>query len=211
MKSNSDRCADASAKRAGFKRARRTGAAAAPPSAASPISRFVAIDEIPEAGFQIRVSADEAERAALAKADGLIGIESLEADLAIAKKSATKFSVAGPLRARVVQTCVVSLEEFETDIEAEVEAEFVVPDEKSEAPGRSSDRGVPASAQIDAPEPIVDGRIDVGALVEEFFVLSLDPHPRKPGVRFDAAEYSQSSDGATSPFAALKKLKDQDR
>ena len=36
----------------------------------------------------------------------------------------------------------------------------------------------------DAPDPIVDGKIDLGALAAEFLALGLDPYPRKPGVAF---------------------------
>ena len=34
----------------------------------------------------------------------------------------------------------------------------------------------------DEPDPIIDGKIDLGALAAEFFALGLDPYPRKPGV-----------------------------
>ena len=37
---------------------------------------------------------------------------------------------------------------------------------------------------VDAPDPIVDGKIDLGALAAEFMVLGLDPYPRKPGAEF---------------------------
>ena len=215
MKSNSGRLGNASGRDAASRKPRRPEIANAPLGKTSPLSHLVEIDEVPEAGLRIAIRADEATRAAIAKADGLVAIKSLEADLDVAKESPTKFRIAGPLRARVVQTCVVSLEAFESDIEAEVEAEFAVGVETS-APlprglrdPRSHGSASPTlAAQLDAPEPIVDGRIDVGALAEEFFVLSLDPHPRKPGVQFDAERFSQNSDEVASPFAALKKLKD---
>jgi uncharacterized metal-binding protein YceD (DUF177 family) len=218
MKSNSGRRGNASGKDVAFRKPRRPEIAAiAPLSKDSPLSHLVEIEEIPEAGLRIAIRADEAARAAIAKADGLVAIQSLEADLEVAKESATKFRVAGPLRARVVQTCVVSLEAFESDIEAEVEAEFAVSAE-TRAPLPRGLRDAPfdggasptLAARLDAPEPIVDGRIDVGALAEEFFVLSLDPHPRKPGVQFDAEGFSQNSDDVASPFAVLKTLKDGD-
>ncbi len=216
MKSNSGRPGNASGRDAPSRKPRRPEIATiAPLSKASPLSHLVKIEEIPEAGLRIAIRADDAARAAIAKTDGLVAIPSLEADLEVVKESATKFRVAGPLRARVVQTCVVSLEAFESDIEAEVEAEFAVAGETGaplpRAPREARfDSGVSPTlaAQLDAPEPIVDGRIDVGALAEEFFILSLDPHPRKPGVHFDAEGFSQNSDDVASPFAVLKKLRD---
>lgn len=65
----------------------------------------------------------------------------------------------------------------------------------------------------DPPEPIHDGQIELGELLSEYFVLSLDPFPRKPGVSFDPAalgsEGASSGDedaSGTSPFAALARL-----
>jgi hypothetical protein len=189
-----------------------------PASGTCALSCIVEVDEVPEGGLQIAVRADAAERAAVAKSAGLIDVESLEADLEIAKQGEAKFRVAGPLRARIVQTCVVNLDPFESDINAEVAADFVVKVAKT-LPRRG--RAPPATeliedlsqsfaAQLDAPDLIVDGRIDLGALVEEFLILSLDPYPRKPGVRFEGAEFSSSADEARSPFAVLKHLKEGD-
>ena len=56
----------------------------------------------------------------------------------------------------------------------------------------------------DPPEPIVNGRIDLGAVTAEFLALGLDPYPRKPGVAYEPAP---ERDPADSPFAALAKMK----
>lgn len=191
-------------------------------SGASDLSRIVEVDEVPEGGLQIAIWADAAERAAIAKNAGLIAVELLEADLDIAKQGEGRFKVVGPLRARIAQTCVVSLEPFESEIHAEVAADFAGRARKSlprrSRPARDAaleteavdDLAQSFAAQLDAPDPIVDGRIDLGALVEEFLVLNLDPYPRKPGVRFEGAEFSGAPDAAELPFAMLKKLKDGD-
>jgi len=55
-------------------------------------------------------------------------------------------------------------------------------------------------ADEDDPDPVIDGKIDLGALATEFFALGLDPYPRKPGVEFVAPAESAPPD---SPFAAL--------
>ena len=39
-------------------------------------------------------------------------------------------------------------------------------------------------ADEDEPDPIIGGKIDLGALAAEFFALGLDPWPRKPGAAF---------------------------
>jgi hypothetical protein len=53
----------------------------------------------------------------------------------------------------------------------------------------------------DEPDPIIDGKIDLGALTAEFFALGLDPYPRKPGAALD--EEPANTEGTDSPFAAL--------
>jgi hypothetical protein len=53
----------------------------------------------------------------------------------------------------------------------------------------------------DEPDPVIDGKIDLGALAAEFFALGLDPYPRKPGAILD--EERTNSDSIDSPFAAL--------
>ena len=59
-------------------------------------------------------------------------------------------------------------------------------------------------ADEDEPDPIVDGRIDIGALAAEFFALGLDPYPRKAGVAF---ERPAEPEGEATPFSALKDKK----
>ena len=51
----------------------------------------------------------------------------------------------------------------------------------------------------DEPDPLIDGKIDLGALAAEFFALGLDPYPRKPGVSFEAPEDAADD----SPLADL--------
>lgn len=184
----------------------------------SPTGNFVRpllIDEVSDTGLDVSIEADAAECAAMAKSDGLVAIASFEADFHVAKQGPTKFKVSGVLRARVAQTCVVSLDPFETDVRADIDVDFAAVAATAASHGGAGSgsesaggRAASDAAQLDAPDPIIDGRIDLGGLAEEFLILSLDPYPRKPGVQFD--EIGLSGDGAekVSPFAVLKKLKE---
>jgi hypothetical protein len=49
---------------------------------------------------------------------------------------------------------------------------------------RPAESGAFAIGEEEEPDPIVDGKIDLGALAAEFMILGLDPYPRKPGVDF---------------------------
>lgn len=172
--------------------------------------RPVKLADAPAQGLALRVEATAAERAAIAAADGLAGLESLVADLLIAPDGERKARVTGRLAARLTQVCVVTLEPFDSALETEIEADFAAREEpeRRPAPGRGRREETHArEAEIEAEfDPIVNGEIDVGALVEEFFVLALDPYPRRPGAAFDPAGDGGTNAGA-SPFAALGSLK----
>ncbi|PIK68854.1 metal-binding protein, partial [Methylobacterium frigidaeris] len=101
----------------------------------------------------------------------------------------------GTVEAALTQTCVVTLEPFDGTVTEEVDVDFADQDAFA---------GTPAE-DADIPDPIVNGRIDLGSLTAEFLALGLDPYPRKPGVAFDlpAAEEEET------PFAALQGLKGQ--
>ena len=99
----------------------------------------------------------------------------------------------------MTQTCVVTLEPFEAEVAEPVELRF------ADLPEAALDGGEPRVVEVaeeDAPDPIVSGRIDLGALTAEFLALGLDPYPRKPGVAFDAPGETRES-----PFAALGRLR----
>jgi hypothetical protein len=52
---------------------------------------------------------------------------------------------------------------------------------------------------------LADGTADLGTIAAEFLLLGIDPYPRKPGAKFAPL----AAEGvATTPFAALAKLKD---
>jgi hypothetical protein len=169
-------------------------------------SHLVNVEEVPEQGLDLAISADAATCLALAAADGLAGIDSLEADFHIARRGLTEFNVSGTLRARVAQICVVSLEPFDTDVVEEIDVDFAPPVMAARAAARTATLlGAPGAPERDPPDAIVDGMIDVGALAAEFLALGLDPYPKKPGVEFTPVV--EESEGR--PFDVLKKLTDR--
>ena len=54
-------------------------------------------------------------------------------------------------------------------------------------------------------EALVGGMVDLGAIATEYFLLGIDPYPRKPGAVFD--HEIAPPDPEDHPFAALKALK----
>lgn len=180
-----------------------------PPSAEKPFSYPIEVETVPEQGLDVSISADEAARQALAKADGLPAITSLEAEFHVARKGLALFNVSGTVRAWVTQTCVVSLEPFESEIVEDVDVDFAESAAVLEATARAGSLVSPPGApERDPPDPIIDGTIDLGALAAEFLALGLDPYPRKPGVEF-APLPSEGEDKVAKPFDVLRKLTDK--
>jgi hypothetical protein len=153
-----------------------------------PFLRPVRVESVPEGGVEHRIEANEVERQALAKLNGLPAIGRLTAKFVLSRAGRGIIRVRGDVHAEVTQTCVVSLEPFDVVLAELVDVRF------APLAGESlSRRGPPiAPAEADAfaigeedePDPIVDGRIDLGALAAEFMILGLDPYPRKPEVDF---------------------------
>ncbi|MCI0600255.1 MAG: DUF177 domain-containing protein [Beijerinckiaceae bacterium] len=159
-------------------------------------SRMLGAETVPDCGLDIEICASEAERASLAAQCSLASVQSLEANFHVTKQGRGRITVSGGLKARVTQLCVVSLEPFETGIEAGIGVDFAP--SGSLAPAASSTQG-------DPPDPIVNGQIDLGALAAEFLMLNLELYPRKPGAVFEEAGAGAGGvpGEKDSPFAVL--------
>lgn len=180
-----------------------------------PFSQVLEVEEVPPEGLDMTISATEPECQAIADENGLQAVGKLEGDLHIAPWHKGGLAVTGEMRARVTQICVVSLDPFDSEIVEPIDVKFAPVDVAEMMPpsrrglrvarGDTPTSGGAALAAEDPPDPIIDGRIDVGALVAEFLALSLDPYPRKPGVEFQESEPAAPAD--ESPFAKLEVLK----
>jgi len=167
-----------------------------------PYSKKVKLAEVPAAGAHLRLALDDAERAQLARHVRIPAILSLTAEITV-KLAGQGAHVAGRLHAEVQQISVVTLEPIAATVDEAFEVHFL-PEEKI-VPRPSDEQD--ADLDFDPPDAIVDGAVDVGALMTEFLSLGLDPYPRAPGEEFEAP--AEGSPDAMSPFAALAKLKDK--
>ncbi len=168
-----------------------------------PFARPVRVESIPREGLEQTIEAGEAERAALAKLDGLPAVGRLAAQFSLRRVGRGMIRVRGAVHAEVTQTCVVSLEPFDVTLDEPVDVRFAAP--AGEGGGRAPPTAAAGAESLamdgeEAPDPIVDGKIDLGALAAEFMILGLDPYPRKPGVEFapPAANDARDSPSAKS-------------
>ncbi|HEV7879755.1 YceD family protein [Bradyrhizobium sp.] len=171
----------------------------------NPWSVPVVVAQIPETGLHRDIAASSNQRSALAALGGLREVMSVNASLDLALMREGRVHVTGRVKARVGQTCVVTLDPIENEIDEAIDLVFSPP-EQVPALADLVDDAAESDAEIaDPPEPIVDGSIDLGRLATDALFLGVDPHPRKPGAVFDLPV--TPDDPEDHPFAALKALK----
>lgn len=181
-------------------------------SDASPLSRPLAAAEVPPEGLDVDIVASGEERDALARLNALAAVLGLSATLRVRRWRGDGLEVLGELRARVRQTCVLTLEEFDAEIVEPIELRFAPP---REAPRPRSRRheAEPESLDHDAlgedpPDTLIGGVVDLGGVVSEFLTLALDPYPHKPGAAF-AEPAPEDASPVVSPFAQLRRRREE--
>jgi uncharacterized metal-binding protein YceD (DUF177 family) len=168
----------------------------------NPLDWLHSLAEIPRARRAFTRQATAQELETLARALELPAVNSLDVRYGLAGQAPGSYALDGTLTARVVQTCVVSLEPFETIVEVPLAAEFR--DGPAEPAVASADTAEVEILALPDIEPIEDGQLDIGRVVFESLAAGLDPNPRKPDATFS---WTDSNAGNLSPFAALAKLK----
>lgn len=169
-------------------------------------SHRLAREDVPEDGIHVDISADDTIRASLARAAGLRDLPRLDASFDITRSGRDGLHVVGEVSGVVGQNCVVTLDPIEKNIFEPIDLVFT-PDQQ-EPLGGTEDEASFSLSDAEPPEPLVGGAIDLGAIATEYFLLGIDPYPRKDGATFDAPS---SGDVVTNPFAALAALKKPSR
>ncbi len=155
----------------------------------------------------VRLSADEAERAALLGRLQLVGLDALEATVTLAEQDGGRISATGQLTAQLVQSCVISGEDVPAAIDMPLALIFVV----AHSAAIADDADIELDS--DTPDEIeYDGAsFDLGEAITQTLALALDPFPRAPdaeALRKAAGVLSEvEAKAANSPFAALSQLK----
>jgi uncharacterized metal-binding protein YceD (DUF177 family) len=160
--------------------------------------------EVPEAGLHVDLVADEKVRADIAELAGLVALPRLGASFDVTPHGRSGLHLVGRVSATVGQTCSVTLEPIENEVDETVDLVFVP---AAAQPGGEEDGEDGKEVEIlllDAPEALVDGVVDLGAVAAEFLILGIDPYPRKRGSVFQAPTVGEDT---AQPFAALAALK----
>jgi uncharacterized metal-binding protein YceD (DUF177 family) len=88
---------------------------------------------------------------------------------------------------------VLTLDPLENDLDEPIEVLFAPP-----VDAFAKDEG------DEPPEPLIEGKVDLGAIAIEFLLLGIDPYPRKAGAEFATVK---TADDSARPFAVLEALK----
>jgi Large ribosomal RNA subunit accumulation protein YceD len=171
---------------------------------ADPWSVPVTVAQIPDTGLHRDIEAGPATRDAMAAAAGLREILSASASLDVTPMGAGRVHVSGRVRARIGQTCVVTLDPIENDIDEPIDLIFAPPEQIPELADLVNEAAERDGEIPDPPEPIVNGVIDLGRLATDALFLGVDPYPRKPDAIFEPPVVA--ADPEDHPFAALKAL-----
>lgn len=164
-------------------------------------SRPLEVGKAASTPFAISIMADAAESAALARRFDIPAVESLSAELVLAWDAERRcLALAGRVKAKVVQTCVVSLEPIRAEVDVPLQRFYT-----ADVPVETAEELEFDPEAEDPPDLIVGGVIDAGEAVAEQLALSLDPYPRRPEATLPA-EYDASTENRESPFAVLRRL-----
>ena len=164
----------------------------------------IVVAQIPETGLHRDIEADPTVRDVVADMGGLREVRLAQASFDLTPMSGGRFHVAGRVRARIGQTCVVTLEEIENDIDEPVDLIFAPPEQIPEMAALVDDAEESYEEVPDPPEPIENGVIDLGRVATDALFLAVDPYPRKAGAVFEPVV--EAADPEDHPFAALRAL-----
>ena len=166
-------------------------------------SRLIAADQVGPQETEREIVANAAERARLVERFGLLALDRLTASVSLKRGRGGLIEVRGRLEAEVVQACVVTLDPVRSRLSESFSVAF--------GSGRAIAGAVIIGLdEVDPPEELIEGRIDLGETVAQQLAVALDPYPHAPGAEETLPSSVPGETGAektVSPFAALAPLR----
>ena len=149
----------------------------------------------------LRIEADAAERAALAKRIGIEAVERLTAEVTLVPAGGV-VQVTGRIEAAVVQACGISNEPFAVKVSEPLSLRFVQgitphkPDEELEIDADACDEIEFEGTQF-----------DLGEQIAQTLSLAIDPYATGPNAERVRKESGLDDAASSGPFAALAALR----
>ncbi|WP_039759185.1 hypothetical protein [Bartonella queenslandensis] len=169
----------------------------------------ISVRSLPAKGIRVHLCANKKECTHLAQNHDLVEVKSCKGKFHILPWKKRGVRIKGFLQARIVQLCVVTLERLENILRENIEVVFVPEDSILMKPKISEDtRELFLDVEgLDTPEVFYDDKIDIGAIMEEFFELSINRYPRKEGIGMHVVKNLEGAEQKFSPFSVLKNWK----
>lgn len=159
------------------------------------------------------IEADETLHAAIAAALNVLSVEKIVSTMRI-HRTKNSIRVRGHVDAELQQSCVVTLQPVKQTVHEVIDRTFIskASDFDPVLARMNSNRELLIDPdEVDPPEIIENGRLDLAAIAMEHVIIGMDLYPRAPDA--DLADVAPpaltETDDAEreSPFAALAKLK----
>lgn len=167
------------------------------------------VEDVPRKGIERTFSLTDNDRAALSKRLEVNAVLRLAGRFRIADARHGRFRLTGTVEGEVEQLCGVCLEPLRQAIDEQIAVEFREQGSGDDAPAGDFSFDPLDDFEI---EPIVNGNLDVGRVINEVITSAIDPYPRHADAALDAnaAEATPGdADEPPSPFAALEELKNR--
>jgi uncharacterized metal-binding protein YceD (DUF177 family) len=162
--------------------------------AAPEFSRLIPLTRLGGEPFRQQITADEQERAALARRFDLVSLDHLVADVELAREPGGTILLSAAFEAAFAQECIVTLDPVAGSVAERFQLRYGSPDAEADAAAGEDD---PAF------EPLDREAIDIGEAVSQEFSLALPPFPRAPDAVVEIGPGIEEEEG---PFAALARL-----
>ncbi len=180
-------------------------------------SEFVDAEEIGTKPSKHLISIPEKNKKLVSKRLGIEGVDELVATITLERNSVSKVIYAqGEFTAKLKQKCVVTAEILEEEVSDVLEGWFSEPNQavsfekaRRERLGMKEQDELPIMDEADDPEPVIEGKIDIGELVVQNLSLAINPYPKTPGATLglETTDDKNEDYDYTNPFAKLKDWK----
>lgn len=168
-------------------------------------SRLVSLADFAEA-IRGHIEATDEERGRLAQLFGIESLQSFTFDYTLQPVATDRAHLSGDIHAVLTQLCVLTLEPVLERVDEAVSVDCW-PQEQIGRDDPDLSQADPQGLPADPPAPIVNGRIDVGAVAGEILASAINPYPRKDDAEFAWRDPKDVDGQASGPFAELAKLK----
>lgn len=142
------------------------------------------VENLPKTGFELNLKATDEECKQLATQINVEQVASFTAKLLISQWRRGGVHIEGTFTSTLTQQCVISLDSFDTILDEKIDQKFFastkIPEygEKKEVEMIDND--------MDPPEALVDGALNIFDYLAETMLLQLDPYPKKPDSQLES-------------------------